>query len=501
MKKLVFAFFLIAIIVISNTGAASAAVQDYTSSYSSTNMYVSQRLTYTLSGLDAGTEYTWSLQMMRIDFPSAVDFTAQTLSCTGSTSCSLHFNLYEILPTTAFGPARVLDNFGQVIGEHFFSPGVDIAPWATDQQNPADEKTVISNGARPLFTAALGVNHFELLGGEVGNRIITTVGSYTLLHYRTSLADYQDERIEINVASAASDTQARFDVEEFVEYNRHSSNPSISSQNIHSFVVLNTDGVRPIFVNQLQDAAFSGNFDNPHTLTMSPGMFNYARLTGAGAVKSYGESVWMVTTVIPDWAGTARNQVGVGRNQFATLIAVEQAVYDAYPDITLLDCEAGDPIASCDIEDTTDHPFATSQDVTFIVAAVAVEGQTILWQRNASSWQYSQPLALTNLYFEGGGYEITAAVGFDERLRTIVAESGVSRDTMFLLFFIVANLLTFIGMASVGMGHPTLYGLVFLIYGVMFMFASFFDSWIAIIMGLLFVLVLLGMFRSRAVAS
>ena len=129
--------------------APSAQVEDYTFSYSSTNVYVSQSLTYTFSALDATTEYRFSLYIMRRDLPAIVESIVQTQSCTGSTSCTISFKLFELVPTNTFAPAQVRDNFGQILGEHFFAPGVDIAPWATNQQNPADEKTVISDGARP----------------------------------------------------------------------------------------------------------------------------------------------------------------------------------------------------------------------------------------------------------------------------------------------------------------------------------------------------------------
>ncbi len=492
MKSLFIIFVLLGLVFTSST--VSAQVEDYTFSYSSTNVYVSQSLTYTISALDASTEYRFSLYIMRRDLPAIVESIVQTQSCTGSTSCTIGFKLFELVPTNTFAPAQVRDNFGQLLGEHFLAPGVDIAPWATNQQNPADEKTVISEGARPLFAAALGVNHFELLV-ENGERIITTIGDYTLMHYRTSLADYQNEFIEINVASAASDSQAYFHVEEFVEYNRHSSNPSISSQNIHSFIVLNTSGVLPVFVDQAQNAAFTGLYDNPHTLTMGTGIYNYARLDGAASVKSYGESVWIVSSRKPDWTSTVRPSIGITRNQVVTLRAVEQAVYDAYPDLTLLDCELGDPVASCDTVDSTDYSFLTSRNVAFAVDGTPIENNFVLWQRNATSWQYGQPLTKTNLYFESGSYDIVPIVGLDERIADIVADSGVDQGTMFLIFFLILNMLTYIALFAMNLRSPMLYGLVFLGFGVMFMFSGWFTTWIAIIMGFLMVIVMLAMFK------
>ena len=316
-----------------------------------------------------------------------------------------------------------------------------------------------------------------------------------MMHYRTSLADYQDEFIEINVASAASDSQAYFHVEEFVEYNRHSSNPSISSQNIHSFIVLNTSGVLPVFVDQSQNAAFTGIYDNPLTLTMGAGIYNYARLDGASSVKSYGESVWIVSSRKPDWTSTVRPSIGITRNQVVTLRAVEQAVYDAYPDLTLLDCELGDPIASCDTVDSTDYSFLLSRDVAFAVDGTPIESNFVLWQRNATSWQYGQPLALTNLYFESGSYDIVPIVGLDERIADIVADSGVDSGTMFLIFFLILNMVTYIALFAMNLRSPMLYGLIFLGYGVMFMFSGWFQTWIAIIMGFLMIIVMLAMFK------
>lgn len=499
MKKLVIIVLFLGLFITS--GTAAAQVQSYTSVYSSTNVYNSVALTYTFTGLDSATYYSWTLQIMRLDNPTAVDFTAQTLSCSGTTSCIINFNLFDIVPSDTFAPARVVDSFGQLLGKHFLAPGVEVAPWTQNQTNPADEKTVISYGARPFFDSISGYHHFSLLAFE-GESIITVIGDYSILHYRTSIADYQNEFIEINVPSAATDSIAYFSVEEFVEYNRHTSDPSIHPSNIHGFVLINTSGERPAFISQIQDSAFANVYDNPHTLTMTAGIYNYARLDGAGAVKSIGESVWIVSSRKPDWSGTIRQTLKTGREQTVTLQATESAVYEAYPDLELLDCELGDPLTSCDVVDSTDYGFSTRRDIQFTVDVTPIESNSVVSQRNATSFQYGASVADFPLYFELGAYDIIAVVGLNERIMDIVLDSGVEKSTMFLVLFLILTMLTYGVLFAAHIRNSFAYGLVFLGYGVLFLTAGFFESWVLIIMGFLMVIVLIAMVRgSRSAAA
>lgn len=300
MRRIKIVFILCAVFLFSVVPVGATAPQDYTWTYSQVNVYSNETLSYSFSGLDSTTTYTWSIQLL--SNAGVVYRTLDSVQFSGVTTATWDITGW---PTDTYGPMRVVDNFGTTLAYHFIAPQ-PASTWSSDSgATPAVSKTSIGFGY--LYDLQIGPpedgrHHPAFRAGA------STVkyGNYTLLNYRTEdsiSAAY--EWIEISDISTAT-AVCSMRLSELIDYNI----PSGESLNYVGYVVLTTNGAKPKWINAPQDAAASWTSCNPHSATLPLGAYDYARLgddsgPSRDLLLAAGESSLLVTTSLDTTQDTA----------------------------------------------------------------------------------------------------------------------------------------------------------------------------------------------------
>lgn len=368
MKQILLALFLaLSLAIIARPDHVRAAPQDYTYTYTVTNVYTNHVLSYIVSGLDIAEQYVFTFQLTDVN-GNVVSEIDQDILGPGITTGTFgtDFQGFE----DAYGPLRVVDNFDQTLGEHFVAPAY-LGSWQGDG-GVTDAENKQGIGDVPYTELNPDYHHPNTDHGAV----LTRVGDWTLLHYRTTTPP-TDRFIKLFDLSTHTEV-AEFSVDELYAYNREITDTIALSFEGLSFVVLNTDGSTLPFINETQDAAaFSGSYTNPHTLSVPAGVYEYARYTGASALVSFGESVWIVSDAsdVDEWSVTAKKTSVVdGGQQCALLREKSAAVWAGYSAQLLEDSNVG-------ILDDTDYSFDTFRQQCF--DAGTTSPGTLTWTREA----------------------------------------------------------------------------------------------------------------------
>lgn len=422
-----------------------AAPQDYGWAYDTTNVYTNYGLFYEFDTLDSATQYTFTAQWTD-DNGNVRDEIASTIIGPGVTTgtFAVPFTNWPDL----YGPVRVVDQFGQVLGHHFVAPEVG-DEWDNSGTNTQLEKQVIGDGVYESLNAA-GYHH-----DPDSFAFFTQVGNYVLLHYRLATEPPTDRFLSIYDIQTHSELLT-FDLDEFYAYNEG------GAENIDfsrlSFVVLNTAGTVLPFIDQTQDQlSFLSSYDNPHTATVPAGVYEYARYTGSGTLQSFGESVWLVSSAPANEYTISLRYPSIEENgdQCAFLSQATSAVWDDYPDQTLSDSSVGDI-------STTDFEYAASRKECWDGGVVADSPATVTW-----SWQaFSLIESIDPADFAisvSSTYEIVAAAdvdaivtignglkafGLDSVIGNTLAMIGAMLLVMFFTKNVLVSIITFLAVGG-----------------------------------------------------
>lgn len=367
------AVFLIALVVVGRLSISSvmaapmAAPQDYSYTYNVTNVYTNHVLSYSVSGLDTATQYEFTFQMTDVNGLVTSEIGSDILGPgIASGTFGTDFSGFE----DSYGPLRVVDNFGQTLGKHFVAPAYLDSWQGNAGVTDAENKQGI--GGVPYVELNPDYHHPFTDHGEV----LTQYGEYTLLHFRT--ATTTDRFIKLFDISTHLEV-AEFSVEELYDYNREITGSYSPTFEGLSFVVLNTAGTTLNFINAAQDAAaFGGSYDNPHELSIGPGIYEYARYNGVGTLISFGESVWIVsrTTDGLEWFLQIKNLSAIdGGQQCARMYQRTPEVWAGYSDQLLEDSSVG-------VLDATDYAYDDYRNQCYSAGAFASTPATVTW-----SWQ------------------------------------------------------------------------------------------------------------------
>lgn len=426
------------------------APQEYLWEYNVTNVYTNHTLSYDVSSLDTATQYTFQFQLL--DTSGNVKNIVETsIIGPGVTTDSFgtDFAGYE----DVYGPLRVIDQFGQVLGEHFVAPAY-LDDWQSNGTNPAADKQGIGDVPYVEENADSGYQHPV----RDHTAVLTRVGEWTLLHYRLgALVPPTNRKIVIFDSETATEV-AEFDMDELYQYNQHVDSTDTAFVGI-SFIVLNTSGDAPNFINESQDAAaFTDvNFDNPHELELGAGLYQYARYDLTDVLISFGESVWVVSNNVAEWTVAVKKpSVQEGGQQCLDLRQYTQEVFTDYPDQLVTDSSVGDV-------DDTNYDFDTFRKVCYSAGTEAQSPALATWEWKAfdmvepsidvddfafeigASYTISNPMQFDAIDTLGNGL---TAFGLDSTLGNLVAMLGGMLAVMFVTRNPLVALIAFLGIGG-----------------------------------------------------
>lgn len=359
--------------------ASAADPTNYDAEYSATNFYTtSNTLQYYFSGLDPDTEYVWHLQRVLAD--GSPGFVMASRGFTGGVSVTIefrdaagHFGLNLSTGYTKYqGPARVIDNWGQVQGRHYmmngcaFSLFVDCPnyDWTLNGAavNPANDRHVIGNG---YLYDLNDDGYFHVVRRP--SESIVQIGNVIIFHYRASTPGTDVYRI---LKKNSTSVLYEFKIADFVAYNTDIRNAVLTPTFVEeSFVVLNTDGGFLPYINLEQERAVFGNpasGDNPHRTTFDNGAYDYKRTSSIGVNISDGESTLLVSENLKDEWKLVNDQNIVPANGTLRLqiISNTQGIWNnGYLDTTLTDSAMG-------VMDTDDYLWRKSRNAAYIVSDI-----------------------------------------------------------------------------------------------------------------------------------
>jgi len=415
---------LVVLFLLQLTQVQAVAPQDYSYEQDVVNGYTDYSFMYDLTVLDAATEYSFTFSIVENDGITVVQ-NLQTIYVTGVTSYLLNFygqgQPYQIVHA---GPTIVRDNYGKIIGRGF------IAKPPTDIFSTEAEKRVGIAAAPYQAVAISGYQHYNQ-----STTPVTTISSdYTLLHYSMPSADYGcyltgDNKISMH--SLIDDViVAEFPIQELALYNRGTGTTFVGQELLacaesgKSFVVLNTSGNLPSFVDAYLDALNFATGDNPHRLTVDTGIYDYAILDSIDGVERAGESVWIVSSEVPEWTITTRNVVA-GGTQKVVITAIDENVWDSYFEQRLNDYVQDDV-------DTENHTFAESRTISYTTDSTPNALIFVTYYREATALEYYATPEDFN-FVSTIVYATTARIHLDQFIIDRIDESPIDNNILKLL--------------------------------------------------------------------
>lgn len=418
-----------------------AAAVNYSYSYDYTNVYNIFDITYSFTGLDSNTEYRWSLYTVD-PRDGALLTNLGSVLFTGGTTTTAQFGgtswvnppSFISFPDDYVGPVAVVDSNGTILGWHF------VAIFPTGTQNPNGgwldagntsfpDKQVVSDGNRfrqndcqsPLYAP---VNSDGWQHTFIPCSVTTQVGGYTLFHYQVD-STYVGPSTNRFMFFPIPDATVALEIglDDLLNYQSPTVGFTGATEQVLSFVVLNTNGDPLPFVNNfIADSAFT-TYDNPIRAEFDPGVYNCSRNNGGWI--SDCESVWIVTDdpALNEWTLTA-NVDSVGENGTQTLVsrAVTPEVWDSYHGFQqVADASAG-------YSDTTVYAFSRARNHSYTVAAGVATNVTAQWINRAAA--INSGLATpTEMEFEVQAfYDIVDIRTFEENVNEVLNNTGLDTD-------------------------------------------------------------------------
>jgi len=346
--------------------------QHYDYAYNFQNIYDNNVLIYDLTNLDVTQQYTFTLQAIDIDngFPTA-NLHSQIIGPGVAVATVAYGQFLGSWPLGSHFPMQVVDNFDQILGEHFITPGYAIAG-AWDSVGGAvavDDKQALVGAIYNPRNAALYQHESDLFlvpfpiyvtdsGFHLDTQypktsIVSKLGDYITLHYQRE-TPFVETTDKIQIKDIATDAViAEFVLSELDCFSKFDPG-AVFGENRFAYIVLTTDGIIPSWMDEDRiNTCFSASTD-PSSLSVPDSAYSYGRVTTVDVLKDEGESVWIQSV---DPAGTewdlrvTLETVREGSDQRINRIQYTSAAHDGFPVQNITDTGVG-------AIDSTNYAFA-----------------------------------------------------------------------------------------------------------------------------------------------
>ncbi len=487
--------------------------QHYDTTWTRTNLYDLEFLSFEFTNLDVTQQYVFTLQALDINtgFPS-INLDSVILG-PGVTTEFAVFNYFEgSWPVGSHFPVQLIDNFGQVVSKHFITPFYH-DDWITNGAVLTDDKQALGGAVYHPFNpssyqheASLEVGQSEGFGltptyttaGGFGLKtdyprlsIVTNVGEFGILHYQTEdpLVSGTDKIQIRNISTGV--LLAEFILSELECYSQV--NPlGFWSTNTYTLLPLTTDGIQPGWVDPGYLSSCFVNSTDPSTLTVAPGAYSYGRVTSGDVLIDEGESVWLVTTDPnrQEWQITPRVEtLREGREQRLDRRQITQAIHDAFP---LQEITDDTPVTI----DSTNYTFATFRS-SFYIPTPFTNPVTVTWEFEATDLLFGQAPSLFPLFVDEtfGMIILAAPLSRTERLVQAVGDFSFDNDTGSIVLLLFATFIAFSGAFALK-APPLLYVVLYLVLVGTFIFLGLFSPEITVLVGISAFAAIMLMFMS-----
>lgn len=450
-------------ITVNESSPANAQTIPYTYAYNATNLYTDDVVYYEFSGLDTSTAYGFGIYTVDIETGANINQLSRKVVGPGTTTGSWFFGVPVIgvsegsWPDGYTGPIRVIDSFGNVIGEHFvteppLTPDAEQV-WETSSGIFAFQtKQVIGNlndyqsgACRSVVNNA--INASGLHHGYEPCQSTTKFGDIALLHFQFDPIGYvaptTDEINIINLSLGSSALSLTIDLDDICEYQELG--VSAAGCNTYtafdSFLVINTGPGELPWVNyQLADVAFtlSGSL-NP----MRWGAPRLAANNGLGAYSCYREvaavatsdceSVWLVSNDATsevanstEWEINLLDKVKESGTQQVIFNQDTEQIWDAYHGAyTFEDTTSG-------YSDTTIYSYVSERTDSYTVFNSAVDDVFVYWALEPV-FVHSVAVAVVPddyVFITAYQYDITPVTTFAEAIDQALNRWGTSQTAL-----------------------------------------------------------------------
>lgn len=485
-----------------DTVYAAHVPQDYDTSWTRTNLYDIEFLSFQFTNLTINTEYVFTLQALDIEtgLPS-INLDTVIVGPHAFTSDFAVFNYFEgSWPIGSHFPVQLVDNFGQIVSKHFITPFYH-DNWIASGTVLVDDKQAIGGSVyhpvngfgyqhepsldttpvqgfalNPTYTTEGG---FSLKQDYPLLSIVNHVGDYVMLHYQTEdpLVSGTDK---IQIRNIADNTLlAEFVLGELECYSQY--DPlAFWSTNTITYLPLTTDGIQPLWINEgFLNGCFTSASTDPSTLIVPPGAYSYGRVTTLDVLIDEGESVWIVTDdpANLEWSVDVRvDPVRDGREQRLDRRQHTENIHDGFPVQNISDDGVG-------LIDATNYDYAPFR--TGVYTPNFLNPTTVTWDLQATDLRFGQittefPLQV----FTSFAMIIAAApASRTELFQRALKGFNLDNDTGSLLLLLVFTLLGF--MLAFSLGAPAfMYPMVYLVVAGFLIFLGIFSTEIQLLVGL-----------------
>jgi hypothetical protein len=456
---------LLAAFLLGPVRALAQVPQDYTSDYNVGGLYTDTALIYEFSGLDSTVEYTWKVE--RVNDNDAPIETVGTWSVGPGSATATRFINYW--PSNIEGPLRVVDHWGQVVGRHYITAAPHSEWFQTNAVNTQEK-----SGVALVVYNDVDANNYQ--HDETNpESVLVASGDRVLFHYRTDALGTTDVIRLVDIDGGA--TVAEYPLSELYDFNGGGGSTEDAFR-FWSYVVLSTDGTPPTWIDGDKSSS-TFTVDNPHTLVLPAGAYEYARLTSAGALVAEGESILLVSSDPrpEEWTVTLRGSVSGGDPQTLRLRASTEAIWDALDSRTIEDSLLGSQLAVIDA-------WALVRHDQYLTAVTSSADATSSWclAATALTWATASERRLC----ESADYLIRPNPGLTPRLENLLQAWDLNDDLGHLMMFTVGVVLSLV--AAHRWMPSTLgsyrYIAVYLLLAGAALISQWLTGWVALVIGL-----------------
>lgn len=442
---------------------AHAAV-NYTWSYDFTNVYNTNVITYSFSGLDSATTYRWDLFLVdpvtgqptqSVGFQTFTGGTSDSPVYFGGVNFSTPAGTPNF-PDGYVGPVAIVDSNGTVLGRHFVTT-LPTYLTTTDSQwfdsgagnTTIGERQVVGglqdqgtcrNPVYNEFNSSGWLHDYTVCG------VATVTNGYAILHYQVTAAydpasdddDIIFYRVPTSTVAISISVNALIDYQQTAAYTPGSI--------FYSFVVLNTSGRTLPFIDNNRASNAFGTVGNPMLGAFLPGIYNYSRYDSGSSWVSDGESVFVVTDdpSLNEWSVTAgTDQIAMGGYQVATTHAVTPEIWTSYHGQQVL----SDGLVGT--VDSTVYSFATARSFRYQTSTSALDDSVAITWDNIASSLNSGLATPAEMGFEAVTYYANvAAATFEQNLNTTLHDTGLDTPAGRAALFTIILTIGMIGVSA-----------------------------------------------------
>ncbi len=451
---------------------------NYTAEYGVTNFYTDDAvLEYHFAGLDVTEHYQWVMRGINQDgTPGEIISVKNSLGSAAVTitwtSLAGDFLLANGLPHV--GAAEVADHFGQIQGVHFMLPGCNLI--LSLECSNADWLQGGAAVSSPLARVGIGpsMNQFPLNADGYFHiytdpvSVLTRQGGVSFLHFKFLVGSVDEFRIYNKNSPAVAYTISHEDLE---AYNTDDRNSVLTPYNpTNSFVVLNTNGVRPQYINRVQDLIAWSNGDNPHTLQVPTGAYDYTYHDSFGVWVADGESTWLVgnNPTIEFWSVSVQEHVSESGQLRQTFISETLGIWES----GYINHELNDSLMG--LIDSDDYAYAKRRSYEYTVFGVQTDDVLSTWSIHPTLSNLNTATLSDRRWDIELLYNIDQTISIADRAENTLNQLGWDTPLGRTLAMLILMMSVFYALARNGARSIYGYALTFLVIG---------GGWIAIGLG------------------